>query len=234
MKAITILLIEDDYLNRRLTRKILAEQGFRILEAANYNEAIPILEKEFVDLLILDINLGENNLDGITIGQILKEKFAIPFIYLTAYETQDIINKAITTKPISYLTKPLKPADLLASIMMTLNKSEEIKQKDVHIIVKEDEYYLKIPIDQIDFFESEGNYLLVHSNFKVFKYRSTLLQVLGFLPGEIFLQTHRAFVVNIEKIEMFNTKHLIIKNKTIPISKNFLNKLIGIFKTPND
>jgi CheY-like chemotaxis protein len=63
----TILLVEDDFLNRRIYRKVLLENGYRVLEAKSAQTAITILNTEVVNLAILDINLGENEVDGITV-----------------------------------------------------------------------------------------------------------------------------------------------------------------------
>ena len=64
MNLKTILIVEDDFLNRRLTKKVLQENGYQTLEAKNANEALAILNKELVDLAILDINLGDGEMDG--------------------------------------------------------------------------------------------------------------------------------------------------------------------------
>ena len=74
MKGKTILLVEDDFLNRRLYKKILLENEFTVFEAKNAGLAIDILKKEAIDLAILDINLGEGEMDGITTGELIVEK----------------------------------------------------------------------------------------------------------------------------------------------------------------
>lgn len=66
MKPKAILLVEDDFLNRRLSKKVLSENGYTVYEAKNTREALEILKKEPIALAILDINLGENEQDGIT------------------------------------------------------------------------------------------------------------------------------------------------------------------------
>ena len=125
MERKIILLVEDDFLNRRLSKKVLSDNGYAVLEAKNAREALEMLEKECVTLAILDINLGENEQDGITLGKQLKDKFAIPFIYLTAYDSPEIINKAVATIPCSYLTKPFKNVDLVASVEIAIRRSME-------------------------------------------------------------------------------------------------------------
>lgn len=235
MKTISILLVEDDFLNRRLVKKGLCEDSqYHILEAKNSQEALALLAKGNIDLIILDINLGEKEQDGISLGQHIKEKYAIPFIYLTAYETADIIKKAIITTPLAYLTKPFKKADLVASIALAIQNNKEPQEDKPYLLVKEDDYTIKINMEQIDYIESEGNYLLVSSNHKVYKYRSTIKQILEILPAARFIQTHRAFIVNKDKIDMLTSKNLIIKKYAIPVSKNYRNNTRSIYELPNN
>jgi len=222
MKQKTILLVEDDFLNRRLSKKILLENGFSVLEAKNAKETLEILKKESLDMIILDIHLGEEEQGGISIGQHIKDKYSIPFIYLTAYENPEIIGKAVATKPYSYLTKPFKNVDLITAVEIAFSQSAGLAKYISTILVKSDDYNVELSIDEIDYIESDGNYLLFYTNEKVFKSRSTIKQVLEELPSSRFVQTHRAYVINKVKIEKFNKKSLVIKNTEIPISKNFL------------
>ncbi len=122
MSQQVILLVEDDFLNRRLSKKALMEKNFKVLEAKNAKEAFEFLKKESISLIILDINLGENEMDGIKIGQIIKDQYAVPFIYLTAYENTEIINQAVATTPYSYLTKPFKNVNLITSVEIALKQ----------------------------------------------------------------------------------------------------------------
>lgn len=222
MEAKKVLLVEDDFLNRRLSKKILSEEGFSVYEAKNATQAIQILNKENINLVILDINLGEDEQDGISIGKKIMNEYLIPFIYLTAYETSEIISKAIATKPYSYLTKPFKNTDLITSVKIAINQSANNLEVKPKILVKEEYYNVELPIDEINYIESEGNYLLLHTDHNVYKYRSTIKQIMELLPQTMFIQTHRAFIVNKRKIEKFNLQNLIIKDRIIPITKTYV------------
>lgn len=222
MEAKKVLLVEDDFLNRRLSKKILSEEGFSVYEAKNATQAIQILNKENINLVILDINLGEDEQDGISIGKKIMNEYLIPFIYLTAYETSEIISKAIATKPHSYLTKPFKNTDLITSVKIAINQSANNLEVKPKILVKEEYYNVELPIDEINYIESEGNYLLLHTDHNVYKYRSTIKQIMELLPQTMFIQTHRAFIVNKRKIEKFNLQNLIIKDRIIPITKTYV------------
>lgn len=222
-----ILLVEDNFLNRRLCKKVLAENGYTVLEAKNAKDALELLRKEPVILAILDINLGENEQDGIMLGQQIKEKYAIPFIYLTAYENAEIIEQAVSTSPYSYLTKPFKNSDLIASVEIAIRKSQNDKKYKPAIQVKDGEYNTQLPVDEINYIESDGNYLLLHTDKKIYKTRSTIKKIIEELSENVFVQTHRAYIVNKNKIDKFSSKNIIIGESVIPVSDNFLENVKG-------
>lgn len=222
MEQKIILLVEDDFLNRRLSKKALLEQNYSVLEAKNAKEALDILKKEKIDLAILDINLGENEQDGISLGQLIQDKYAVPFIYLTAFETTEIIEKAVSTEPYSYLIKPFKHLDLLTSVAIAIKQFG--KKYVPKIAVKDNDFTVDLSVDSINYIESEGNYLFFHTDEKVYKLRMTVKQVLEQLSENTFIQVHRAYVINKTKIEKFNQKSVIINNTEIPVSRNFVDE----------
>lgn len=220
MKGKTILLVEDNFLNRRFSKKVLTENGYLVFEAKNAKEAFEVLKKEMVDLAVLDINLGENEQDGISLGWHIQEKLNLPFIYLTAYENPEIIGRAVATSPYSYLTKPFKNVDLITSVEIAIRQS--VIKHIPKISVKDEDYNVALSVDEINYIVSDGNYLLFHTDKKVYKSRSTLKQLMETLPQNIFVQVHRAYVVNKTKIEKSSSKSIVIKGAVIPVSKNYV------------
>ncbi len=221
----TILIVEDDFLNRRISKKVLLENGYEVFDAKNAKEALVILQKESLAIIILDINLGENEQDGISLGQHIKDNYSLPFIYLTAYENPEIIEKAVATSPYSYLTKPFKSSDLIASVEIAIRQSSNLPKRKPFIYVKDGEYNVELATEKINYIESEGNYLLFYTDGKIYKIRSTIKKIMEELSNSTFVQTHRAYIVNKNKIEKFTTKSLIIRNTNIPISENYLDKV---------
>ncbi len=219
MQKGTILLVEDDFLNRRFSKKLLMEGGYLVLEAKNINEALDVLKKESISLAILDINLGEGEENGINLGSQLRERYYVPFIYLTAYDNLDIISQAVSTSPSSYLTKPFKKIDLITSVEIAIQQS--VKKHVPKILVKDGVYSLSLPVDEINYIESEGNYLLFHTDKKIYKNRSTIKGILEELSKSSFVQTHRAYIVNKNKIEKFSSKSVLIGTVEIPVSESF-------------
>ncbi|MCZ2101071.1 MAG: response regulator transcription factor [Chitinophagales bacterium] len=222
-----ILAVEDDFLNRRFTKNLLLQEGFQVFEAKDGPEAMAMLEYKEINIAILDINLGANKDDGIQLGQRIREKYDISLIYLTAYETSDIIRKAVSSQPIAYLTKPLKRADLIAAIELCMNQQQDTNLQT--LVLKEDDYNIRIPIKSIDFIESEKNYIIIHSQDKIYKLRSTIKEIMSKLPDDLFIQTHRAYIVNIAKIEKYNNKNLQIGLHSIPVSSNYSAHVKNVF-----
>lgn len=224
----TILLVEDDFLNRRLTKKVLLKAGYQVLESKNAKEALEIINVEKIDIAILDINLGEDKEEGIALGQQIQNSYSIPFIYLTAYANIPTLTLATATKPYSYLTKPFKDIDLIASIEIAIGKATQVQEKVISSInVKYQDHFVDLSLDMVDYIESKGNYLLCHSGNKVYRYRSTIKQILALATTVTFIQTHRGFLVNKDKIEKYNTKNVHINQRPIAISRHYKKNLFS-------
>lgn len=67
--------------------------------------------------------------------------------------------------------------------------------------------------------------MLFYTDEKIYKIRSTIKNILSELSESDFIQTHRAYIINKSKIEIFSSKSLIIRNVNIPISENYLDKV---------
>lgn len=223
-----ILLVEDDFLNRRLIKKTLVNSGYEVLESKNAEEAHRILKKIAINLIILDINLKEGKEEGILLGNQIKEQYKIPFIYLTAYTDLSIVTQASLTSPYSYLTKPFKDIDLIAGVEIALqrvsNSTENTKRS---IQVKNKEHLLEISLESIDYIESAGNYLKCYVGKRNYLYRSTIKQILELADNIPFIQVHRAFLVNKNKIEKYNSQVVVVVGGTeISISRKFKKNIV--------
>ncbi len=216
-----ILIVEDDFLNRRQIKKQLQEKAYQVLESKNVNEALEIIQKESVELCILDINLGKNEKDGISLGGLLTETYQIPFIYLTAFDQESYVEKALKTMPYSYLTKPFKNIDLITSVELALKQSAHQEKYKAKLLVKENDFKINLPIADIYFLESDANYVIIYTEKNNYRYRTTIKEILNQLPLSSFVQVHRAFVVNRHKIEKISSKSIIVAGHTIPIAKGY-------------
>lgn len=221
--ALNILLVEDEFMTRRMLKTKVKELGHIVAgETDNAEDAVDILENTRIDLAVLDINLGDGQKDGIWLGEYIRFNKNVPFVYLTAYETSDIVDRALKTEPHAYLTKPFNELSLRTSLAIAAQQHEKNRATETvaHLLVKHNDLLKQVPLEDITYLESDGNYLLINTESGQYRYRGTIRSVMNNLPGEQFLQTHRAFVVNRNYISGFSRSVVSIGEVEIPIAKS--------------
>lgn len=245
-QKIRVLIVEDEFITLDSLRDELEDLGYEISgDAMRAKDALRILEKRDTDIAILDIHLKGAE-SGIWLAAQIKEKYKIPFIFLSAFSDRKTVAEAAETAPSSYLVKPFTRADLYTSIELALltyaKHREELKLPESHtkvasellindsIYVKEDLTYKKIPIRDILYIEAFKNYLELHLPEGRHVIRSTLKDFLAILPAEYFMQTHRSFVVNLEKIEEIGGNFLQIGATKVPVSRGQKEEVLGRLK----
>jgi len=120
MDNLNILIIEDESILAMSLSSSIEALGYNVVEyATNSHMARKFLEAYDVNLILMDINLGES-INGIELYESLHTD--IPIIYLTAYKDEDTMSKAINTNPIGYLVKPHKDDELKAMLKLALHK----------------------------------------------------------------------------------------------------------------
>lgn len=219
-KPAKILVLEDDFINRRYLEKLLVDLGHEVIVSVdNVKDAVKGVENNEIDIALLDINLGDEMENGIEFGEYLRSQTDVPFIYLTAYSTDSILADAIKTNPASYLTKPFSETQL--GIAIRLATVRERRKKNVITVKDDNNFFVQKELTDVLFFESQKNYFLVHCIDKTYRLRSTMKDLLVLVKGKQFIQTHRGFIVNTQKVNRFNKTMLEINDIEIPISKNF-------------
>ncbi len=110
----TILIIENEVSNRILIERVLSTRGYRCISASNGQEALNILDSEYVDLILTDLSMPV--LDGYRTTQLIRERpsmINVPIVAVTAYALNDENEAAMQIGCNEYLTKPFKPRQLL-------------------------------------------------------------------------------------------------------------------------
>src|SRR3990167_1674618 len=122
-----ILIADDEALIRQDIKEILEEAGYEVVaEAKDGYHALELAKLTVPDLMVLDIKMPNiNGLEAAEEIQIALNK-RIPAIILTAYNQPELIQKAGTIGAFSYLTKPVKPQDLIATIETVKSRAKEI------------------------------------------------------------------------------------------------------------
>lgn len=113
----TILLIEDNELNREIASVSLKKAGYAVLETDNGKSGLEVLETREIDLLLLDLSLPDISGWDI-ISRIRKDeaRAALPVIVLTAHAMVGDRERAIRLGCSAYLTKPCLPDKIVKEV----------------------------------------------------------------------------------------------------------------------
>lgn len=247
-QPIRILIVEDNVIIADDMQSMLEEIGYEIVDnVIVYEQAVEVLKTKEVDLVLIDIILASDK-TGIDLGKHIRDKYNIPFIFVTSNSDRATVENAKTVKPNGYLVKPFEQQDLYTSIEIALSsfnynekaegkKNHDIAQEeDTHmsnavlkdsIFVKKQHLYYRIQFGDIQYIKADNVYLEVHTVDKKFLVRSPLKDYLGKLPQNKFYRAHKSYIVNVDHINAINSKDVMINNKLIPISKDFKEFIIS-------
>ena len=239
-----VLIVEDEFITQQLLSEALEELGYEVSEMVmSADAAIDVLERNDTDLAILDINI-KGDRTGIWVADQIRQKFKIPFIFLTAYTDGDTMQKAIATEPESYLVKPFKDAELKAAIGMAMAKFRKRQQQSIDevpdtvpvsirdsLFVKNKFMYVKVKVSDIQHIQSDGNYLHIATSVKRHMVRSSLKDFVRSLPSGEFAQVHRSWVVNLSAIDGFSTTNVQVGDAEIPLAPTYRDDLASRFRT---
>ncbi|HHX77158.1 MAG TPA: response regulator [Firmicutes bacterium] len=120
MQGKKILVTDDRVGIRRLLREILETASYRVYTAAGGEEALAIIKKEFIDMVLLDMKMV--GMDGMeTLSRIKKVSPRTLVALMTAYEEPDILAEGLRRGACCYITKPFDIMDLLNTIKEQLS-----------------------------------------------------------------------------------------------------------------
>ncbi len=124
----TILVVDDEAKMRRLLEIMLTQMDYAVLQAGNGLEAIAVLAKQTVDLIITDLKMPQ--LDGIGLLKQLREQANnIPVIVVTAYGTVETAVDAMKYGASDYIVRPFELDAVEAAVQQALSLSNAQREK---------------------------------------------------------------------------------------------------------
>jgi DNA-binding NtrC family response regulator len=123
------LLIVDDELGARQSLEVILEDDFHVLTAESGQEALGIVQKEPVDLVLLDIHMPE--MDGLEVLRKIRERDEeIDIIIVSALNLARKAVEAIKLGAYDYITKPYEPEDILSTVARVIHKRNLHRELD--------------------------------------------------------------------------------------------------------
>ncbi|AWM14521.1 LytTR family DNA-binding domain-containing protein [Flavobacterium sp. NRK F10] len=214
------IVVDDSAIQRVTITKLVNESPnlHLIGDFANALEAKNCINHNTVDLIFLDIEMplinGFDLLDG------LKIKPQIIFITSKA----DYAVKAFDYEATDFLQKPISKERFLKAVKKALElhqlRTDSHEDLGEAIIIKSNLKKLKIYTAKIKWVEAFGDYIKIITDDDNHLVLSTMKSFENELPDGKFVRVHKSYIVNVERIDKFNSKFAEIGSTKIPISRN--------------
>lgn len=247
---IRTLIIDDVALARqRLKRCLAGDAEIEIVgECDNGEKAVADIRSLAPDLIFLDVQMPA--LDGFGVLEALKGERMPAVIFVTAYNEYAI--QAFDVNALDYLLKPVDSERLNKAVRRAKSRLaqvirdddldnrfrallEDIKTKYIkRLTIKLTGRTILLPVDEIDWIETHGNYLKVHAGRESHLIRATMQSLETKLNPEKFVRVHRSVIVNVEKIKEIyprsnGDQDLVLQNgRQLMLSRNYRERFFAL------
>jgi DNA-binding LytR/AlgR family response regulator len=231
MNQIKIGIVEDEMVIAAVIQDCLQKLGYVVVPpVSNYTEAVEMLSKEQPDLVILDIRIAGKK-DGIDVAAHIREHYAIPLIFLSAFSDKETIVRAKKTTPNAYLLKPFTQNDLFAAIEIALTNFETQKNNSAFaptsILIKDGYDLVAVLFSEIVYLVSADNYVQFFlANGKSVLTRSTMAEMINRIPSTTFCQISRSCIINLSFLSKVEKNQVLVKDIPLASSGRFRELLI--------
>ncbi len=219
------IVVDDDEMSRKVMAHFIEKTDFLQLtsEFDNAMDAINYLDDEHVDIIFLDIQMPA--MSGMDFINALEKDIEI--ILITSEQKYAV--EAFEKKVTDYLVKPIEFARFMQSVQkahtnVEIKREHSAKRRELY--VRTDAKIVRIPYDSILYVEALADYVIIQSELKKHIVHFTMKGIVSRLPEDIFVRTHRSYIVNLDKIETLEDNSLVIGEKFIPIGASYKEALL--------
>ena len=186
-------------------------------------KAIEFLNREKVDLILLDINMPD--ISGMQLLQTLSPRPLI--IFTTAYSQYAV--QSYELNALDYLLKPVT----FERFLMAINKAAAALSSknttgiddDAAVFIKCGPQTYRVKVSEILYLEKTGNYITVYRKEGNILIRENMGDIFDLVPATDFIRVHKSYVVGIRHISMIEAHQLTVNGEKIPIGSSYRDSL---------
>lgn len=243
MSAVKVLVVEDEMIIAADISMFLESIGYEVTGILPRGEdALKSIAQTPPDLVLMDIFL-KGSMDGIETARYIYERYQIPVIYLTANADDATFERAKTTRPYAFISKPFQPSDVQRAIELALARlaEEHSGQSLLHFNKNEEESYIladrifvrhkgkmtKILLQDILYAEAARSYCKIFTLDMEFLMSIALGKLEEKLESNNFLRIHRSYIVNLQKIDTISEdrSYIDIGGQALMVGRTFREEL---------
>lgn len=198
---LNILLLEDEKYTRMFFKKLLYEipEVLLVIDTSNGKEAIQLARQNDFNLILLDIELMDDDINGLQVAkQIYEFNKEAYYVFVTAYAKYAVSSFAV--HPYSYVLKPIVIDDFKALIKEIADRVNRNERQNNNLIIQSADGKEFINMDDIIFIEIENKKSIIHSKHQKWYIYKSLDQINTQL-NDSFLRVHRSYIVNKKQIK---------------------------------
>ncbi len=203
----------------------------------NAVKAFQALRETQVDVLFLDIQMPR--LTGIEFLRTLKNPPKV--IFTTAYREYAL--EGFELDVVDYLLKPISFDRFLKAVDKLYDNVPNSTTVEVaaahaptprYVFVISEKKNIKICLDEIEYVESKRDYILIKTSNKEVLTHQTITYMNEHLPDECFLRVHRSFIINLKKLDSWNSHEVEISGETIPIGRTYKREALDVLSANSE
>jgi DNA-binding LytR/AlgR family response regulator len=239
----SILIVEDERLIAAEIGRALRRLGHTPLGPAyNSDAALDVLAREAVELVLMDINI-DGDTDGIATALLVRRRFAVPVVFLTAQSDPATLNRAKLAHPYGYILKPFTDESLRVQIELALHAahasppaappdesaaavdSSELLELPTglvrYLFVRKGNAHVKVRVEDILYVEALENYAQLVTTQGKFLAHITMRELETRLADPPFFRAHRSHLVNLDQVQSYEEGCVIFgRTDAVPVSRS--------------
>ncbi len=127
-----ILVVDDDKNTRKYIQAVLEAENYTVSTATNGEEALGVMDKEYIDLVVLDIMMP--NMDGYEFTKVMRESNSdLPILMVSAKQLPADRHKGFLVGTDDYMTKPIDEKEMLLRIKALLRRAKIVSERKIEI-----------------------------------------------------------------------------------------------------
>ena len=168
------------------------------------------------DVVLLDIDMPDlNGLEVAAFFQVADRKPLI--IFVTSHD--ELVYDSLQLHPFGFVRKSYLDKELKKVLEDAV---EEVSSRDKHFFFHTASGDIKLQMDDILYFEAEGNYIKIKTGSDEFRFRETMQALEMSLKSDGFIRVHKGFLVNQEAVKIINSDKLVLNDNTeIPFGRSY-------------
>jgi len=227
--TLNCLIVDDEPIARDILRTYISQVPYLKLagECSDAFEAMLVINRQPVDLIILDINMPR--LSGLDMLRTLKKYPAI--IITSAYPEYALEGFELSVtdyllKPFSFPRLVQATEKVLAAANHSSSSVASTGEKEDFLMVKSDKKLTKVFFNEIIYVEAYGNYIFIYRDQDRIMSKQTLTQFEEQLPGSRFVRIHKSYIISLQSVKFLEGNEVSVGTKKLPVGKVYKDDLL--------